>query len=44
MRIRLPQYFGVKYCHSFNSRTAAIHSALFAACVGAGDEVRTSKR
>ena len=30
------EYFGMKYCHSFNSGTAAIHSALFAVGVGPG--------
>lgn len=35
-------YFGMKYCHSFNSGTAAIHSALFAVGVGPGDEVLTA--
>jgi dTDP-4-amino-4,6-dideoxygalactose transaminase len=35
-------YFGTRYCHSFNSGTAAIHSALFALGVGPGDEVLTA--
>ena len=33
------KFFGVKYCHSFNSGTAAIHSALFALGVRPGDKV-----
>lgn len=36
------RYFGKKYCHSFNSGTAAIHSALFAVGVKPGDEVLTA--
>jgi len=36
------EFTGSKYCLSFNSGTAAIHSALFAAGVGPGDEVITS--
>lgn len=35
-------FTGSKYVLSFNSGTAAIHSALFAAGVGPGDEVITS--
>ncbi|MBE7468280.1 MAG: DegT/DnrJ/EryC1/StrS family aminotransferase [Anaerolineae bacterium] len=35
-------FTGSKYALSFNSGTAAIHSALFAAGVGPGDEVITS--
>ncbi len=35
-------HFGAKYCHSFNSGTAAIASALFALGVGPGDEVLTA--
>ena len=34
-------HFGAKYCHSFNSGTASIHSALFAVGVKPGDEVLT---
>ena len=36
------EYFGVKWCHSFNSGTAAIASALFALGVRPGDEVLTA--
>jgi len=36
------EYFGRKYCHAFNSGTAAISSALFAVGVGPGDEVLTT--
>lgn len=35
-------HFGAKYCHAFNSGTAAIHSALFGVGVGPGDEVLTA--
>lgn len=35
-------YFGSKYCHAYNSGTAAIHSALFGVGVGPGDEVLTA--
>jgi len=35
-------HFGAKYCHSFNSGTASIHSALFALGVKPGDEVLTA--
>jgi perosamine synthetase len=36
------RYTGSKYVLSFNSGTAAIHTALFAAGIGPGDEVITS--
>lgn len=35
------EYFGARYCLSFGSGTAAIHSALFALGVGPGAEVLT---
>ena len=35
-------HFGSRYCHSFNSGTAAIHSALFAVGVRPGDKVLTA--
>ena len=35
-------YFGTKYAVTFNSATSALHGAVAAAGVGAGDEVITS--
>ena len=35
-------YVGAKYCVAFNSGTAALHAAVWAAGVGPGDEVITS--
>lgn len=36
---RLAQYLKVKYCLTFNSGTSALHAALLAYGIGAGDEV-----
>lgn len=42
MELAYADYFGAKFCHSYNSGTAAIHSALFAVGVKPGDEVLTA--
>ena len=42
MEEKFGAYFGAKHCHSFNSGTAAIHSALFAVGVKPGDKVLTA--
>lgn len=42
MELAYGEHFGAKHCHSFNSGTAAIHSALFAVGVRPGDEVLTA--
>lgn len=42
MEEKFGAYFGAKHCHSFNSGTASIHSALFAVGVKPGDKVLTA--
>jgi len=41
MQRKYANYFGMRYAHAFNSGTASIHGALFAAGVGPGAEVLT---